>query len=201
MAGVFGKLPDRRDFVEQGMAPGVMARLDPWLGAAMQALRERPDWRALFLTAPILRFWWGREIAGVAVLGALMPSVDGVGRYFPLVVAETGAPPPERSAQAAWFAAAEALLLAALVEGGTWAALQTGLSALPAPADPAPDASGFDGLRQRHAQDLYARHSLWWQDPAGEAAYLREGLPPPQDYANMIAERSALGGARTLGER
>ena len=41
-------------------------------------------WLDHWLRSPIWRFWLGRRIAGRTVVGALMPSVDGVGRYFPL---------------------------------------------------------------------------------------------------------------------
>ncbi|WP_164076542.1 type VI secretion system-associated protein TagF, partial [Stenotrophomonas maltophilia] len=44
------------------------------------------DWTAVFLKAPIWRFWCGSSVLGTSLIGALMPSVDGVGRYFPLTV-------------------------------------------------------------------------------------------------------------------
>ena len=77
------------------------------------------SWQAGFLTAPIWRFWLGAEICGTTVLGAFMPSLDGVGRYFPLTLLafpDEGAaiPPPEFDAQDGWFAVAEEFLLSTL---------------------------------------------------------------------------------------
>ena len=51
--------------------------------------------------------------------GAFMPSLDGIGRYYPLTLfacADAGAaiPPPDIDAQDEWFAAAEDFLLSTL---------------------------------------------------------------------------------------
>ena len=62
------------------------------------------SWQQAYLTAPIWRFWLGADICGVTVIGALMSSLDGVGRYYPLTVfavadEEAPIPPPEIDSQ------------------------------------------------------------------------------------------------------
>lgn len=202
--GVFGKLPARRDYVQHGVDPRLMEALDPWLQRAMAESRDAlgEGWLDAWLQAPIWRFWLGRRVAGVTALGALMPSVDGVGRYFPLclVAADDGLPSPEANPQDAWFAAAEPLMLDALAEGGTYEALLAGLAALPSPARTpvAPDvpddtalAAAFATARMPLMAELLDRHSCWWT-PSPDGALpprvlIRRGLPAPQDYARLIA--------------
>ena len=112
-------------------------------------------WQEAFLRAPIWRFWLGSELCGGTVLGALMPSVDGVGRYFPLTIfalADAGEdlPPPEIESHEAWLTGAEDLLLSALSEGGNFDALSEAVTRLPGPASPeATSAEPAPGERMR----------------------------------------------------
>jgi type VI secretion system protein ImpM len=98
-------------------------------------------WQEAFLRAPIWRFWLGGEICGGAVVGAIMPSVDGVGRYFPLTIfarAEPGdaLPPPEIETYDAWLTSAEDLLLSALSEGATFDTLSSSFESFRGPSVP-----------------------------------------------------------------
>ena len=59
--------------------------LQSGLQAARQVLGER--WQACYMSAPIWRFTISPAVAGrMAVQGVLMPSVDRVGRSFPLTL-------------------------------------------------------------------------------------------------------------------
>jgi type VI secretion system protein ImpM len=206
--GLFGKLPARRDYVQHGVEPRIMQVLDPWLQEALAESRRALGhaWLDHWLLSPIWRFWFGERIAGRPVLGALMPSVDGVGRYFPLCLVgayDPAPPPPEIDDQPEWFAVVEDLLLCALDEEGTYDGLLTGLAALPraraAPAedlppvqaDPADVPGIFAALRQGAAIDLYDRCTCWWVPSADGVrpprALLRRGLPEPAEYTFMVA--------------
>lgn len=201
--GVFGKLPARRDYVQHGAEPRLMQQIDPWLQQAVAESRDAlgRDWLDIYLRAPIWRFWLGAGIAGRTVLGALMPSVDGVGRYFPLCVLGSydAVPPPEFDEQEAWFGEVETLMLAALSEGGTYEALLAGVAELPPPrpAQVLPDGGAglralFAGLRVARMDEFYDRYSYWWvPSPDGGATPPRtlvsRGLPAPAEYAMMIA--------------
>ncbi len=111
-----------------------------------------PAWRDAFLKAPIWRFWFGAKICGEPVLGAFMPSLDGIGRYFPLSVFVRGTdgsvfPPPEFEPQTPWFTAAENLLLSALEEGTSLEAVTAGLDAMADPTDRVPPFAKREALK------------------------------------------------------
>src|SRR5262245_58691620 len=100
--GLFGKLPAKRDFIALFTPRGLLEKWEAWMQAAISASRQELNerWQDAFLTAPIWRFWLGSDICGSTVIGAIMPSLDGVGRYYPLTlfaVADAGAPivPPD----------------------------------------------------------------------------------------------------------
>jgi type VI secretion system protein ImpM len=202
--GVFGKLPARRDYVQHRMEPELMRLIDPWLQSAVAESRRTlgDAWLDDWLRAPIWRLWFGPGLAGRPVLGALMPSVDGVGRYFPLCAlgAFAAVPPPEVEEQAEWFAAVEGLLLGALAEGATYEALVAGLDALPLPrTGQAPGDAGIRGsfaaLREAVLGGFYDRVTCWWvPSPDGVVpprALLRRGLPEPGEFASMMAPETA----------
>src|ERR1700758_755461 len=118
---LYGKLPAKRDFIAIGAPRDFLHAWEPWLqggvSAARHGLGER--WQPAFLTAPIWRFWLGSQVCGRSVIGAFMPSLDGVGRYFPLTLfacADDNAaiPPPELDDQEAWFDGAEQFLMSTL---------------------------------------------------------------------------------------
>lgn len=140
--GLFGKLPGKRDFIALGAPSAFLSVYEPWLQGGLTASRLElgAGWQDAFLHAPIWRFWLGSAFCGQTVAGAFMPSVDGIGRYFPLTVfaiAETGAaiPPPELDPQDAWFARAEDLLLHALEPEASYEAVAQALGELPLPND------------------------------------------------------------------
>lgn len=85
----FGKLPGLGDFAQRRMTPGFLEVWDRWLQRGLQQMRaQRDDWLAYYLEAPLWCFALGPGIVGVKPwIGVLMPSVDSVGRYFPLTLA------------------------------------------------------------------------------------------------------------------
>lgn len=87
--GWFGKLPGMGDFGQRRLPPRFRAIWDEWLQKGLQKLRaEREDWLAHYLQAPIWFFALGEGVMSPSPwIGVLMPSVDSVGRYFPLTVA------------------------------------------------------------------------------------------------------------------
>src|SRR5579872_6326200 len=87
-AGLFGKLPAKRDFVTANVSRRILNVWEPWLqsglGRSKQMLGQ--GWTDAYNRAPIWRFWLGSDFCGEATIGAFMPSVDGVGRPFPLAI-------------------------------------------------------------------------------------------------------------------
>lgn len=215
--GVLGKLPSKRDFVRHEMPSRLTSLLDPWLHDAMAALRTElgSDWTARFLNAPIWRFWLGARLAGGSCLGAVMPSVDGVGRYYPLVLAGTWdemVPPPEFETNDAWFEGAEAALLGALADDGSFESLTGNAAALPPPQFglPIPDTGEglpamFATLRHAQMRDVYGTLSFWWAMPSETVgpiprAMVRQGMPRPSEYVTMIDGAASKTAHGHLGE-
>jgi type VI secretion system protein ImpM len=87
--GWFGKLPGMGDFGQRRLPPRFRAIWDEWLQKGLQNLRAgREDWVAHYLHAPIWFFALGEDVMSPSPwIGVLMPSVDSVGRYFPLTLA------------------------------------------------------------------------------------------------------------------
>ena len=140
--GLFGKLPQKRDFVALDIPHAVLHPFETWLQSAVAASRSElgRGWEERFLVAPIWRFWLGHEILGQVCAGALMPSVDKVGRFFPLTIMHLSAPGEERVPPVCepldqWYREIEARLLSVLGDdaGAEVAGLTGGL---PEPGEP-----------------------------------------------------------------
>lgn len=100
-AGWFGKLPSLGDFAQRRLPPEFVQVWDDWLGAELARVRMRHDsgWLQAYLGSPVWRFVLlpgTLTPAAPAWTGVLMPSVDKVGRYFPLTLAvEIGTVPDQ----------------------------------------------------------------------------------------------------------
>lgn len=184
MLALFGKLPAKRDFVARGVPAAVLAVIEPFLQASVAEGKDAlgPEWTERFLTAPIWRFWWSRDICGAGAKGAVMPSVDAVGRYFPLtaiaVAPEGRDHPAPSSSDEPWYAALEDALLCALAHAGTLDDLLGALSAVPPP--PPPDDPGVSG-------------TLWWTISGRDTGPRKAAwslLPPHRTFGLMLAGAS-----------
>ncbi len=139
-AGLFGKLPAKRDFIGMNASRRFLEAWEPWLqaGVAMSKQMLGDAWIETYNRAPIWRYWLGADFCGEAMIGAFMPSVDGVGRSFPLAIfvgeGDASLAPPELEPNDAWFEAAEAILLEALEPGATLERIAEKVAGLPAPA-------------------------------------------------------------------
>ncbi len=92
--GFYGKIPSAGDFVSRHIPHHNLKYIDDWFCEGMASLAiEQHAWLDVYLTAPVWNFvifpkQWGDEF----FYGALMPSVDSVGRYFPFITVLKGAP-------------------------------------------------------------------------------------------------------------
>jgi type VI secretion system protein ImpM len=218
---LFGKLPSKRDFVAINAPRRFLTVWENWVQAGLAASREQlgTDWQEAFLSAPIWRFWLGADIGGAETVGALMPSVDGIGRYFPLTVFAmapdgTTLDPPTSDTMDDWFSSIETIMLAVLEatapEGPAELAQR-----LPAPvarargekpAPPMHPAKGmavwlapgdsvaeiFLDLHQRDCDQLHAGRSYFWT--IGGPDYRSQvvacaGLPDPHVFAGLLTGR------------
>jgi type VI secretion system protein ImpM len=120
--GFYGKLPCNGDFLQRRVPQEFIDVWDPWLQECIHASREalREDWLNAYLTSPVWRFVLAEGVCGSgAYAGVMLPSVDRVGRYFPLtIVAQLNVDDCvlEIACDCAqqWFTSAEALALGAL---------------------------------------------------------------------------------------
>lgn len=89
--GFFGKLPALGDFVSRRLPRQFMEPWDQWLQASMRASQDvhGENWLSLFLVSPIWRFALSPGLCGSSAwAGIVMPSVDRVGRYYPMTLAQ-----------------------------------------------------------------------------------------------------------------
>lgn len=218
---LFGKLPSKRDFVAIRAPRRFLTAWENWIQAGLAASREQlaKDWQEVYLSAPIWRFWIGGEIGGSEAAGALMPSVDGIGRYFPLTVfavAPDGLTidPPTVDPMNEWFASIEASMLAVLEAAQADGPAELA-DRLPAPAmrarhqrsqPPIHPAEGmavwlapgddvadlFCSLRQQDRDRVHAGRSYFWT--IGGPDYRSQvvasaGLPDAQAFSGLLTGR------------
>jgi type VI secretion system protein ImpM len=217
-AGFFGKLPLRGDFINRGLPRTFMDGLDAWLRGAIQVSRERlgEQWLDRYLTSPLWRFALGAGACGDgAYAGVLMPSVDRVGRYFPLAIA---APVSQQQGllsltAAPWYETAEAVALGGLDDGCELedfieAVRALGLPCEPVTSPPRPrsglcgsdwycplgDLSALSEARDGLADLLLARWiespTLWWSQGSEHidpCLLICRGLPSGEKFTGLIA--------------
>ena len=111
VAGFYGKLPARGDFVRVGLPRDFTEPWDGWLQSVIAGSRSLMGdaWLPAFLEAPVWRFTLPRGMCGAqAVLGLMLPSVDRTGRYFPLTFAALSPLGIAKASGEAWLDACEA---------------------------------------------------------------------------------------------
>jgi type VI secretion system protein ImpM len=216
--GLFGKLSAKRDFIALATPRNFLEAWEPWLQASLSASRHQlgDRWQQTFLTTPVWRFWLGAAVCGTTVAGAIMPSLDGVGRYYPLTlhaVADADAPivPPDIDSQDEWFGLAENFLLSTLDQDAVFEDVSSALDGLTVPRTRSPGAddekvmalgkgmagmiSAGDGFGaalsslRAASPDVYAAASFWWTTGGGDFPPLAlscRGLPDPYRYSTLL---------------
>ncbi len=123
-SGFFGKIPSHGDFIKYNLPRGFIDPWDDWVQTSMSRMQQNlgNDWLDLYLTSPIYRFALTPGICGEeSRIGLIIPSVDRVGRYYPLTlsapIGENTNPFCNFTEQEAWFQFAEELALSTLEDG------------------------------------------------------------------------------------
>ena len=121
--GLYGKLPSHGDFLRRRASDAFVSVWDEWLQQSIAASRSAlgQNWLDVYLTSPVWRFACDTGVCGPrAYAGLMAPSVDRVGRYFPLTLVwevPQGVHPLAVSQRAdRWFDQLEQLLLDAMAE-------------------------------------------------------------------------------------
>ncbi len=231
-AGLFGKLPAKRDFVAVNAPRRFLETWEPWLQSSVATSKQTGGaaWAESYNRAPIWRYWLGADLCGDAMIGAVMPSVDGVGRAFPLTIFAYGdggaLAPPEIDANSPWCDHAETLLLSALNSGATLESVTDTLAALPPPALYARAANSpgcrelsdggvlvdtadgrasaaFLAARRFGHRRAFASQSFWWTiggDGFAPCALSYIGLPPPTRFSDFLTGAFAEATSASLGK-
>ena len=183
-AGYFGKVLTRGDFVARRLSPGFVLGWDGWLQAGLQHSRQQlgARWLDMYLSSPIWHFAIAAGLCGdEPVAGVMIPSVDRVGRYFPLTLAGVmegdGQLLPELFERGAgWFDALERLALGSLADGFSLEDMDASLVSL------APDRA------PQCAEALQGRAVFWTQgSPCVAPSVMVCGeLPSPDAYCGMM---------------
>lgn len=140
VTGFYGKLPSLGDFITRRLPAQFVQPWDHWLRGSVAASQAQlaASWLDHYLTSPLWRFALSPGIAGQAGwVGVLMPSVDRVGRYFPLTLASPlppGSNPYRALCATDWLERAESIALSSLADGFDLDAFDTEILALGAPA-------------------------------------------------------------------
>ena len=189
--GFYGKIPARGDFVCVGLPRGFVDPWHAWIERMLAASRDElgEEWQPAWLEAAVWRFALPAGQCGPEpVVGLWLPSVDHVGRYFPLtfaLVARFG-DPVELIRDAGWFFR--------IAEDAGRAALEGDLApeALAARLHEAPSASPLDpGIDPR---PLAAADGVWWTEGAPRVpphVFTRRDLPDGATFTAMLDARGA----------
>ncbi|PTT92092.1 type VI secretion system-associated protein TagF [Pelomonas sp. HMWF004] len=227
VAGWHGKLPSLGDFASRRLAPAFVALWDGWLAEGLARLRaDSPDiWLQHYLACPTWRFVLmpgslPAPFDGQVHAGVLMPSVDRIGRYFPLtVVAPLPAAPraqTELQALLSWLQNLDDLAADALQDDWPIDRLDAELARFPRPtwdiAGPLTPLLPVAGRTASHAvagtqaiiellaqgqvqtwEQQAAGHAFWWSDAASgdRRLVVTRGLPPPEDMRLLLGAAPA----------
>ncbi len=179
-AGWHGKLPTLGDFATRRLPADFVPVWDAWLSAGLAQLQQQAGWLDAYLQSPSWRFLLmpgvlPGTLGATPWAGVLMPSVDRVGRYYPLTLA---------------------LPLAGLPEGED--AIDRFWGWLQQLDEVAADALHDDWTVDRLEAEL-AR--LGGPPVAAPVAAARGTMPPPRQQADGLAEVTPLSleGARHAG--
>ena len=207
--GAFGKMPSVGDFFRLTPPPGFVRVWDGWLQGALLAGQgtHGPYWDGYYMSAPIWRFTLAPGLAGAQkVIGVLMPSVDRVGRRFPLtLMAALPTPGPaalDHLGETALFERLEDLALAALEDSMTREKLVTDLAGFTVPTQrahsPLRGAEGcmvMTGANSTEALPSLLAGDLLGQKISGSSLWtaLLDGVPRMMICQGLPTGSAALG--------
>jgi type VI secretion system protein ImpM len=162
--GWYGKIPYLGDFASRRLPQTFIGPWDGWLQQSIAASRTQlaARWLEVYLHSPIWRFVLLPGVIGNSLwAGLMMPSVDKVGRHFPLTLAVELVPQPGLfvavMAARQWYAELEDAALATLDTGYPVEQFEASLAELPFPQ------SAFS-----EGDACAAQFAHWWRQPNGQ---------------------------------
>lgn len=214
--GLFGKLPGHGDFIQRDLPGSFVQTWDEWLQRAVHGSRELvgESWLDYYLTSPIWRFALSPGVLNEqGWAGILVPSVDSVGRYFPLTMA---VPVPTQSnpfalqvAAQHWYQQLSDLAIQALQNAlqadhlieqfpdldasGVVAEATVFSGAQIACGDESGIAGSYPALLSQMYRSQYPSFSLWWcagSQHLAPTTLVSPALPEPTLYCSMLGAQS-----------
>lgn len=189
--GAFGKIPTIGDFFRLGPPPGFVSVWDDWVQRTILAGQTTlgTEWDDHYMSAPIWRFTLSAGLAGThKIIGVFMPSVDRVGRRFPLTlmaaVATSGSPASDHFRAGALFERLEALALDALDDDMSREKLEQGLADIQPLASPPAPLLRKSGRSLVMVQDDFL--------PGIAAEYVGSGWTRPSLWSAMVGDQQRL---------
>ncbi len=195
--GFYGKLPVLGDFVSRRLPRDFIEPWDNWLQHSIAISKEElgEKWLEVYLTCPIWRFALTPGLCGKSGwMGVVMPSVDRVGRYFPLTIAvpiqQHTNTPALFSLSDDWYCELEAVALAALEDELELHSLELLLKNI--------STASMSTLLGKAAQsngqkNPFAPYHSLWHTRASEshqgAQLVFKGLPPVTEFSNLLGHR------------
>ena len=165
LPGFFGKVPSHGDFVSRRLPGSFLDCWDVWLQESVSQSRGQLEdqWLDYYLTSPLWHFALSSGVCGDSGwAGVLMPSVDRVGRYFPLTLGARFDPhrcPVDAIASyTGWYGELERLALPCLEEEFDLEAFDEGLKALGPPLADVPDSAA-----ERDSPSLHGEGGKAWR--------------------------------------
>jgi type VI secretion system protein ImpM len=208
---VYGKLPARGDFVARRLRRSFIDVWDEWLQEALLASQAElgEKWLELYLVSPVWRFALGTGCCGPATIcGILMPSVDSVGRYFPLMLGREMVPGIELTGLVAcstdWYQIVVDRALSTLEPSFQMDALEQPMpfelaapfapSAATSPLSPPGrhmplDPSGGFSELCRTLGPLPQQRTIWWtsgSEHVEPCLVISPGMPAPAAFASLL---------------
>ncbi len=190
-AGWFGKIPALGDFVGRRLPPEFIEPWDHWLSDELHAaqLALGAGWLESYLNAPVWRFaLMPGALDSRHWFGVLMPSVDRVGRQYPLTIA-TGFVPEIGIPGRGWSTLIRIAMRAKQPDCNT----ETLEAELLTAADNERVCAAQDPAESRIASALASADpgsSLWWpwreQAPDDCALSMLEGLPRGERFVRLF---------------
>lgn len=211
--GWYGKIPALGDFATRRLPPAFTERWDAWLARGIEAskLTLGAAWLETYLGGPLWRFALSPGLIDERYwFGVLMPSVDRVGRYYPLTIAQASSlpPSPPLAPLAQWYERVAQAALACLGPAATVESFESTLAAIeplaflavaapPAASDGAiarlPATNGLGDAFAHAAARLLLREyrgASYWsarlEEQAAPAVIVYRGLPEAAAFARLL---------------
>lgn len=135
--GYYGKVPSKGDFITNALSMDFTDPWDSWLREVLAHSKSvlGDNWMELYLTAPVYHYSLSAGVCGNQIwLGVMMPSIDSVGRYFPMTICQSFSansnPLNLLESEKTWLQNAEELLLTCLDDDFSFSDFESGLSQL-----------------------------------------------------------------------